>query len=130
NVAVKTDHKDAGITALERAVAGSDATNGLRDTLESGTARARNKSVAKRARGMMQALDEAEAAKRLALETWQQRVASLVARVETLAPQAAQAAGELAAMEAEWAALATQPAFELDADSVAQFEAGAGAARA
>src|SRR4029450_6439720 len=68
NVAVKTDHKDAGITALERAVAGSDATNGLRDTLESVTARARNKSVAKRARGMMQALDEAEAARRLALE--------------------------------------------------------------
>ena len=32
----------------------------------------------------MQALDEAEAARRVALETWQQRVASLVARVENL----------------------------------------------
>ena len=130
NVALKTDHKDAGITALERAVESGDATNGLRDTLESVTARARNKSVAKKARGMMQALDEAEAARRVALETWQQRVASLVARVETMAPQSSQAAAELDGLEAEWAALATEPAFELDSASVARFEAGAGAARA
>ncbi|HEU4927497.1 MAG TPA: DUF349 domain-containing protein [Vicinamibacterales bacterium] len=130
NVALKTDHKDAGITALERAVERGDATNGLRDTLESVTARARNKSVAKKARGMMQALDEAEAARRVALETWQQRVASLVARVEAMAPQSSQAAAELDGVEAEWAALATEPAFELDAASVARFEAGAGAARA
>jgi hypothetical protein len=130
NVALKTDHKDAGIAALERAVEAGDATNGLRDTLESVTARARNKSVAKKARGMMQALDEAEAARRLALETWQQRVASLVARVETLVPQSAEAAADLDGVEAEWAALATEPAFELDAASVARFEAGAGAARA
>ena len=129
NVALKTDHKDAGITALERAVAGGDATNGLRDTLESVTARARNKSVAKKARGMMQALDEAEAARRLALETFQQRVASLVARVEALAPQSAQAAAELDAAAADWAGIATEPAFELDAASVARFEAGAGVAR-
>jgi uncharacterized protein DUF349 len=130
NVALKTDHKDAGIAALERAVEGGDATNGLRDTLESVTARARNKSVAKKARGMMQALDEAEAAKRLALETWQQRVANLVARVESMVPQSTGAAGDLDALEAEWAALATEPAFELDAPSVARFEAGAGTARA
>ena len=130
NVALKTDHKDAGITALERAVESGDATNGLRDTLESVTARAKNKSVAKKARGMMQALDEAEAARRVALETWQQRVASLVARVEAMAPQSSQAAAELDGVEAEWAALATEPAFELDAASVARFEAGAGAARA
>src|SRR4029453_14462805 len=89
----------------------------------------RNKSVAKKARGMMQALDEAEAARRLALETFQQRVASLVARVEALAPQSAQAAAELDAAEADWAGIATEPAFELDAASVARFEAGAGVAR-
>jgi hypothetical protein len=129
NVALKTDHKDAGITALERAVERGDATNGLRDTLESVTARARNKSVAKKARGMMQALDEAEAARRLALETFQQRVASLIARVEALAPQSAEAAAELDAAEADWAGIATEPAFELDAASVTRFEAGAGVAR-
>ena len=38
--------------------------------------------------------------------------------------------GRLDAVEAEWAALATEPAFELDTASVARFEAGAGAARA
>jgi hypothetical protein len=130
NVAIKTDHKDAGITALERAVEGSDGTHGLRDTLETVAARARNKSVAKRARGMMQALDEAEAAKRQALETWQQRVAELVARVEALAPQSTHAAAELEATEAEWAALATEGAFDIDASAVARFEAAAGALRA
>src|SRR4029453_8394932 len=89
----------------------------------------RNKSVAKKARGMMQALDEAEAARRLALEAFQQRVESLVARVEALAPQSAQGGGELDAAEADWAGIATEPAFELDAASVARFEAGAGVAR-
>src|SRR5687767_1291048 len=130
NVAIKTDHKDAGITALERAVEAGDATNGLRDTLETVATRAKNKSVAKKARGMMQALDEAEAAKRLALEAWQQKVASLVARVETLGPQAANAAAELESAEGEWAALVTEPAFELEADAAARFEAAAGAVRA
>jgi hypothetical protein len=130
NVAVKTEHKDAGIAALERAVEAHDAAGGSRDTLETVAARAKNKSVAKRARGMMQALDEAAAAKRLALETWQQKVASLVARVETLAPHSAHAATELESTETEWAALATEPAFELDPDTVARFEAAAGAVRA
>ena len=119
-----------GIAALERAVDAGDDAGGLRDTLETVAARAKNKSVAKRARGMMQALDEAEAAKRLALETWQQKVASLVARVETLAPHSAHAAAELESTEAEWAALATEPAFELDPNAVARFEAAAGAVRA
>lgn len=130
NVAIKTDHKDAGITALERAVEAGDATNGRRDTLETVAARAKNKSVAKKARGMMQALDEAEAAKRLAVEAWQQKVASLVARVETLGPQAANAAAELESAEGEWAALVTEPVFEVETDAAARFEAAAGAARA
>ena len=78
---------------------------------------------------MMQALDEAEAARRAALEAWQQRVASLVARVEAIAPAAEGAAQELERTEAEWAALATEPAFELDADSVARFGRAAGRAR-
>ena len=129
NVAIKTEHKDAGIAALERAVDGPDATIELRDTLETVAARAKNKSVAKRARGMMQALDEAEAAKRLALEAWQQRVAGLVARVETFNTQAADAAGELESLEAEWAALAVEPAFELDPATAARFEAGSASAR-
>jgi hypothetical protein len=51
NVALKTDHKDAGIAALERAVAGSDATNGLRDTLESVAAASQEQVGRKEGRG-------------------------------------------------------------------------------
>src|SRR5687767_9623470 len=63
NVAVKTDHKEAGIAALERAMAAADGdtASGQRDMLETVAGRARNKSVAKRARAMTQALDETEA---------------------------------------------------------------------
>ena len=62
---------------------------------------------------MMQALDEAEATRRLALEAWQQKVGNVIARVEALAPGAPGAAEELAAAEAEWAHMVTEPAFEL-----------------
>jgi hypothetical protein len=129
NVAVKTEHKDAGVAALERAVESGDAAGDLRDTLDQVATRAKNKSVAKRARAMMQALDEAAAARRLALEAWQQKVASLVARVETITPAAATAAQDLEQAESEWAALSTDTAFELEADTVGRFEAAAGRAR-
>ena len=131
NVAVKTEHKDAGVAALERAVESDelDGAGGLRETLDLVATRAKNKSVSKRARAMMQALDEAEAARRLALEAWQQQVASLVARVESMSPAAEGAAQELERTEGEWAALATEPAFELEADSVSRFEAAAGKVR-
>jgi serine/threonine-protein kinase RIO1 len=131
NVAVKTEHKDAGVAALERAVESDklDGAGGLRETFDLVATRAKNKSVSKRARAMMQALDEAEAARRLALEAWQQQVASLVARVESMSPAAEGAAQELERTEGEWAALATEPAFELEADSVSRFEAAAGKVR-
>ena len=128
NVAVKTDHKDAGVAALERAVESNEAGE-LRETLDLVAARAKNKSVSKRARAMMQALDEAQAARRVALEAWQQQVAGLVARVESISPAAEGAAQELERTEGEWAALATEPAFELEPDSVARFEGAAGRAR-
>ena len=128
NVAVKTDHKDAGVAALERAVESNEAGE-LRETLDLVAARAKNKSVSKRARAMMQALDEAQAARRVALEAWQQQVAGLVARVESISPAAESAAQELERTEGEWAALATEPAFELEPDSVARFEGAAGRAR-
>ena len=131
NVAVKTDHKDAGVAALERAVESNtlDEAGELRETLDLVATRAKNKSVSKRARAMMQALDEAQAARRLALEAWQQQVAGLVARVESISPAAGGAAQELERTEGEWAALATEPAFELEPDSVARFEAAAGRVR-
>ena len=128
-VAVKTEHKDAGIAALERAIESGEPAGDLRDTLDTIATRARNKSVAKRARGMMQALDEAEAARRLALEAWQQRVAGLIARVEAINPRAEHAAEELSLAENEWGAVASESGFAVDPDSAARFEAAAAAAR-
>jgi hypothetical protein len=129
-VALKTEHKDAGIAALERAVelTGPDE---LREMLETVGTRARNKSVGKKARSMMQAIEEAETARRIALETWQQTLAGLVARVESLAsaPGAGHAARELAEAEAEWAGLASGAAFEIDPDTAARFTSAAGRAR-
>ena len=128
SVALKTEHKDAGLAALERAAQASDESE-LRDMLDAVGTRAKNKSVAKRARAMMQALDEAEATRRLALEAWQQKVANVIARVEALTA-GARAAEDLAAAEAEWAQMVTEPAFELDADTPARFEVAAARARA
>src|SRR5262249_54727864 len=106
NVASKTDHKDAGLVALERAVALGAADRGTLDELAE---RAKNKSVGKRARAMVQAIDEAEAAKRAGHEQQQRRVASAVARVEGLSV-ATTAAGldlQLDEAEAEWRDLET-----------------------
>src|SRR3954469_17087164 len=105
NVALKTDHKDAGIAALEKAL--SDASldeTSMRDTLTTVIGKARNKPVAKRARALLSALQDAEAARRMALEQWQHRVASVVARAEAIAanPSAPNATRELADAEAEW----------------------------
>ena len=124
NIALKIDHKDAGILALERALE-ANAGGDVRETLDGVAARARHKSVAKRARTLLQALDDEEAAKRAALEQWQQRVAQVVARAEALAaaPATLGAAAQLADAEAEWKAVTGDGAFELDADTAARFGA-------
>ncbi len=130
-VALKTEHKEAGIAALERTVELTEPGE-LREMLDTVGTRARNKSVGKKARSMMQAMEEAETARRIALETWQQQVAGLVARVEALASASGSghAARELAEAEAEWTSLASGEAFELDADTAARFTSAAERARA
>ena len=129
NIALKTDHKDAGIAALEKCVAG---TPDERATLESVSARAKNKSVSRRARAMVQAIDEAEAARRLAFEQWQQRVAAVLSRVEAVAanPSVPDAAGQLAAVETDWREVGGAGTFELDPDTSGRFGALVEAARA
>jgi hypothetical protein len=132
-IAIKTDHKDAGIAAVERAAESVElGASELRDMLETVAARAKNKSVGKRARAMIQAIEEAETARRTALEAWQQKVAGLVARVEALAdaPGTVDASAELADVEASWGAIGAESAFELDADAVARFSTAADRARA
>ena len=129
NVAVKTEHKDAGISALDRAVILGAAD---RATLDGVADRAKNKAVAKRARAMVQAMDEAEAAKKAALEAHQQRVAGALARVEALVPSATapDAEDRLRDAEAEWNQLAADATHEIVPADRDRFSAAVAASRA
>ena len=121
NIAVKTDHKDAGVAALERSVELSSPD--ARDTLDTVVNRAKNKAVAKRARAMLQAIEEAHAARQAAFEDWQRRIAGILSRVEAIAaaPSLPGAGTGLADAEIEWRDLSSAPAFELDPDTVGRF---------
>jgi hypothetical protein len=135
NVALRTEHKDGGVSALERAVeaasAEGSAADDIKGTLESVVNRAKSKAVAKRARAMLQAIEEAEAARRQALEAWQQRIASMLTRVEALAatPGASDATAELAQAEDAWREMTAEAAFEINADTTARFDSLVQAAR-
>src|SRR5258708_5108071 len=132
NIAAKTDHKDAGVGALERAAAGAAVD---RDTLDGLADRAKNKAVAKRARAMVQAMADAEAARRAAIEQHQQRVAAAIARVEALAapttmPTMAGAGPQLGEAERAWSELLAITDHEISAADRARFSAAVAAARA
>jgi uncharacterized protein DUF349 len=129
NVAAKTDHKDAGVDALERAAAGGTVD---RATLEGLADRAKNKSVARRARAMVQAMDDAEAARRAAVEQHEQRVANAIARVDALAASTTIAGAEQQIDEAEtaWRELLATEGQEVTAADRARFESSVQAARA
>ena len=119
NVAAKTEHKDAGVTALERAVqmAGAD-----RETLESIATRARNKSVGKRARTMVQAMEDAEAARRAAVDSHNQRLAALLARAESFAGQAGSATeAQIDDLERDWQELVAGAPVEAAEDDERRF---------
>ena len=124
NVALKTDHRDAGIAALEKHLeAAATEAAAARETLDAVAARAKNKSVSKRARAILQMIEENEAARRLALEHWQQRVAAILARVEAIAaePSIAGAEREIDQAETDWRDVAAEGTFELDPDTAARF---------
>jgi hypothetical protein len=127
-VAIKTDHKDAGVSALERAVAqgGTD-----RAALEGIADRAKNKAVTKRARAMIQAIDEAEAGRRAAVEQRRQAVASAIARVEALAASTTTpgVAEQIDAAEAEWRGMEAGDTREITAADSGRFNAAVEAAR-
>src|SRR5258708_5458719 len=132
NIAARTDHKDAGVGALERAAAGAAVD---RDTLDGIADRAKNKAVAKRARAMVQAIDDAAAARRAAIEQHQQRVAAAIARVEALAapttmPTMAGAGHQLEEAERAWSELLATADHEISAAERGRFSAAVAAARA
>jgi hypothetical protein len=131
NVALKTDHKDAGLTALERAVASEESSADLRQTLETIAARAKNKGVAKQARAMVQAIEQAEVARRAALDAWQQRLAGVLARLEPTAsePVGPGTSERLTEAEAEWRELTADATFEIDQDTRTKYASLAEAVR-
>jgi uncharacterized protein DUF349 len=131
NVALKTDHKDAGLAALERIDATQEPSADLRDTLDTVATRAKNKAVSKHARAMVAALDQAEASRRAALDAWQQRVASVVARMETCAsaPAGPASAQRLAEAEEAWRELSADPAFPIGVDTARRYDTLTASAR-
>ncbi|MDQ3488880.1 MAG: DUF349 domain-containing protein [Acidobacteriota bacterium] len=122
NIATRTEHKDAGVSALERALE-ANAGGDVRDLLDTLANRAKSKAVSKRARALIQAMDDQETAKRAALEQWQHRVAQVVARAEMIAaaPGTPGASAQLDDAEAEWRSVTGDGAFELDSDTSARF---------
>ena len=132
NIALKTDHKDAGIAALERAADAATSEAEQRELLESAVSKAKNKGVAKRARAMIQTIEAAATARRAAIEAWQQRIASVMARTEALAAAPSQpgARQQLGEAEGEWRGMAGSPEFEIDQDAIGRFGALVAAAHA
>jgi Domain of Unknown Function (DUF349) len=120
-VALKTDHKDAGVLALERALESASSDGGRRELLDGAVTRAKSKSVSKRARALMQDIEDAEAVKRAAHEEWQKHVALVMARVEAVraTPQSSHAETDLADAEGEWSELVTQA----DVETIERFNA-------
>ena len=129
NVAMKTEHKDAGVAAVDRSV--DPTAPDARETLDALINRAKSKAVVKRARGLLQEIEDAEAARKAALESWQQRIAGLLAKIEAIAasPALADAAAQLSEAEAEWRDMSSNPVFELDQETTAQFGAHVETAR-
>src|SRR5260221_4676515 len=128
NIAAKTDHKDAGVGALERVSAAGVELATIEEILD----RAKNKSVGKRARAMVQAMDDAEAARRAVLEQHQQRVTGAIARAEALSASTTMAGAEPQVDEAEaaWRDLLATATHEGAAAERGRFQGAIAAARA
>jgi Domain of Unknown Function (DUF349) len=127
-VALKTDHKDAGLVALERALESLSSDGSRRELLDSLVTRAKNKSVSKRARVLIQELEDAEAARRAEHEERQKHVALVMARVEAVraTPHSPHAETDLADAEREWQELAPKA----DAETIERFNTLLAEARA
>jgi hypothetical protein len=104
DVAINSEHKDVAVAALETCAA-ADA--GARDTFQTIATRAKHKAVGRRALALVQAIDEAEAARLAAIEARRRQQVALCETVEAAERmpdwQAADAA--LASAEQEWRSL-------------------------
>ncbi len=93
NVAMKTEHKQAGVVAVERLAAASPAD---RAAFEQIAERAAEKAVSRRARAAVQAIDEAEAERRVAEEAERERERERQREEERLARERERLAREAA----------------------------------
>ena len=109
-IASRTDHKDAGLSALERALDHGMPDAARRQPLEEVASRAKNKSVAKRAKSLIQEIDDAEAARKAARDEGQKRIALTLARLDAVAGMASapDAGVQLSALEDQWRDLTAQ----------------------
>ncbi|HEY7473909.1 MAG TPA: DUF349 domain-containing protein [Vicinamibacterales bacterium] len=153
NVAMKTDHKQAGVLAVDRLAVASPAD---RTAFEQIAERAAEKAVSRRARAAVQAIDDAETARRAAEEAERQRQlerereearlarereqqARDAAREAALAPRRALCermesaveeakADDIERARAEWEGLPTSDEWTEDVDALrARFEKACGA---
>ncbi|TAK14049.1 MAG: DUF349 domain-containing protein [Acidobacteria bacterium] len=104
NVALKSDHKDLALAAFDRVIDASAPDRALLETLES---RSQQKAVSKRARTLMQHMDEAEATRIKAAEEQARREQQITDAIEQVAQIAdvARAETELARLTDVWTTL-------------------------
>lgn len=121
------DHRDVALAVFDRLV-GTEPTAGVDVTLlETIAARTQQKAVARRAKAMLQAIEDAANAQRVAEAERQKQESLLCAAVEGLrdAADPERAAAELTRITAAWDALAST-----DATAARRFSVAADAARA
>ena len=130
DVALNSAHKDVAMAAFERVVdeqAGADDA-GNRDRLEQLAARAQQKGVARRAKAMLQAMADADAARKAAGEEHRRQARAIVDSVERLATEEDWRAADAALTRARdaWAGAGEVA----DAALVERFDRASTAARA
>jgi hypothetical protein len=121
---LNSDHKDVALGAFDRVI---DATNPDVAQLKTIEARTQQKSAAKRARTMLQAIEDAETARRVAEEERRRQETLLCDAVEgaTTVVDPDRSEADLARLESAWQALGSP-----DQAAGARFAAGATAVRA
>jgi hypothetical protein len=124
DIALNSGHKDVAMAAFERCI---DEDSPDRDRLEQIASRAQQKGVARRAKAMLQAIADAEAARKAAEEERRKQQGSILEALERLAAEedwrAADAA--LSRLRDSWAGAGAA----IDASFEARFDAASAAAR-
>jgi hypothetical protein len=124
--ALNSEHREVALAAFDRVVAGGPTPGADVTLLKAIEARTQQKAVARRAKTMLQAIEDADNARRVAEEERRKQEVSLCAAVDSLTDVADpdRIAADLARLSAAWDTLAST-----DAAATRRFGAGADAAR-